>query len=114
MAAPRKVHVHVQNEAHQGPVFAITPERFETAAKRHKPLLRRISVTFGEDASAFDVQMKTAEVLVIGHLDARNLTSRAPALKWVQSTNAGVEDVAHRGRGEVGGGHASTVPRAVP
>jgi phosphoglycerate dehydrogenase-like enzyme len=93
MAARRKVHVHVQNDPHQGPVFMVTPERFEAAARRHKALVRRIALTFGEDASAFDVQMKTAEVLVIGHFDGRGLATRAPALRWIQSTNAGVEDV---------------------
>jgi len=94
--APRKVHVHVQNDPHQSPVFAVTPERFEAAARRHRPLLRRIVVTYGQDVHAFDVQMKTAEVLIVGHLEPGDLATRAPALRWIQSTNAGVEDVVGR------------------
>jgi phosphoglycerate dehydrogenase-like enzyme len=93
MAARAKVHVHVQNDPHQGPVFDVSPERFDAAARRHRALARRISVTNGEDASAFDVHMKTAEVLVVGHLDPRDLARKAPALRWIQSTNAGVDDV---------------------
>src|SRR5919198_1266750 len=93
MAARAKLHVHIQNDPHQGPVFAVTPERFDAAARRHRALLRRIGVTYGEDIGAFDIHMKTAEVLIVSHLDAHDLAKKAPALRWIQSTNAGVEDV---------------------
>ncbi len=90
---PVKVHVHVQNDPHVSPVFAVTPERFEAAAKRHRALLRRITVTYRDADGTFDKSLGTAEVLVVGHLDARDLARKAPRLRWIQSTNAGVEDV---------------------
>lgn len=92
--APRgKVHVHVQNDPGAGPVFAVTPDRWEAAGKRHRALLRRVTVSFGDDAAAFDAALRTAEVLVVGHLEAKDLAGQAPRLRWIQSTNAGVEDV---------------------
>jgi phosphoglycerate dehydrogenase-like enzyme len=91
--APR-LHVHVQNDPESGPVFAVTPERFAAAARRHRALLRRIDVSYGEDPGAFHAQLRTAEVLVVGHLEPGALAGRAPRLRWIQSTNAGVEDVA--------------------
>jgi phosphoglycerate dehydrogenase-like enzyme len=88
-----KVHVHVQNDPDAGPVFAVTPNRWDAASKPHRALLRRVTVSFGEDAAGFDTALRTAEVLVVGHLDAKDLAGKAPRLRWIQSTNAGVEDV---------------------
>jgi phosphoglycerate dehydrogenase-like enzyme len=52
-----------------------------------------VTVSFADDAAGFDAALRTAEVLVVGHLDAKDLAGKAPRLRWIQSTNAGVEDV---------------------
>jgi phosphoglycerate dehydrogenase-like enzyme len=92
--APKgKVHVHVQNDPHAGPVFDVTLDRWNGAARRHRDLLRRVTVSFADDAAGFDAALRTAEVLLVGHLDAKGLADRGVRLRWIQSTNAGVEDV---------------------
>jgi phosphoglycerate dehydrogenase-like enzyme len=90
----RRLHLHIQNDPHTSPVFAVTPERFRAAAKRHIALGRRLVVTYADDPAGFAAGLRSAEVLIVGHLDVYDLAARAPKLRWVQSTNAGVEDVA--------------------
>ncbi|MBI3457747.1 MAG: D-2-hydroxyacid dehydrogenase [Candidatus Rokubacteria bacterium] len=87
------VRVHIQNDPHTNEVFAITPERFEAAAKRVPALARRIGVTYGDDPASVDAGLRDAEVLIAGHFEAESLAAGAPRLRWIQSTNAGVEDV---------------------
>jgi phosphoglycerate dehydrogenase-like enzyme len=91
--ATRRLRVHVENDPHAGPVFEVTPERFEAAAKRHPAVARRLAVTYSAQPGAPDPDLRTAEVLVTGHVPAQDLAARAPKLRWLQSTNAGVEDV---------------------
>jgi phosphoglycerate dehydrogenase-like enzyme len=94
MAAARPVAVHVHNDPGQGAVFAVTPDRVAAASRRHARLARRIAVGYSDDAPALEAALRNAEVLIVGHFEPGGLSARAPRLRWIQSTNAGVEDVA--------------------
>jgi phosphoglycerate dehydrogenase-like enzyme len=48
-------------------------------------------VTFGVDPPALESGLREAEILIAAHVDGRDLASRAPRLRWIQSTSAGVE-----------------------
>jgi phosphoglycerate dehydrogenase-like enzyme len=84
--------VHVANEPHGNDVFRVSPDRFAAAARRHAATARRLAVTYGEGMSAGD-GLGQAEVLVTGHFPPCDLRVLGPRLAWIQSTNAGVEDV---------------------
>jgi phosphoglycerate dehydrogenase-like enzyme len=86
------LRVHIANDPHGNDVFRVSPERFAAAARRHPAPARRLRVTFGEGLTA-DPGLAEAEVLVTGHFPACDLRALAPRLRWIQSTNAGVEDV---------------------
>jgi phosphoglycerate dehydrogenase-like enzyme len=92
--APRRgrLVVHVANEPHGNDVFRVSPDRFAAAARRHAATARRLAVTYGEGMSAGD-GLGQAEVLVTGHFPPCDLRMLGPRLAWIQSTNAGVEDV---------------------
>jgi phosphoglycerate dehydrogenase-like enzyme len=93
MAARRgRLRVHVANEPGGNDVFRVSPDRFTAASRRHAATARRLAVTYGEGMTAGD-GLGGAEVLVTGHFPPCDLRTLAPRLQWIQSTNAGVEDV---------------------
>lgn len=92
--AAKKLSVHVHNDPHEGPVFDVSRERVAAAARRFPRVARRLEISYSADAAGFDTALGAAEVLLAGHFSPRDLETRAPRLRWIQSTNAGVEDVA--------------------
>jgi phosphoglycerate dehydrogenase-like enzyme len=86
----RRIRLHIQNDP-LSPNDAVTPPRFARAAAAVPELRRRLRVTFGVDPPALEDGLRDAEILVAAHVDGRNLAARAPRLRWIQSTSAGVE-----------------------
>jgi phosphoglycerate dehydrogenase-like enzyme len=86
----RRIRLHVHNDP-LSPNDAVTPARFARAAARVPALRRRLQVSFGVDPVALEAGLREAEVLLAGPFDARDLGARAPRLRWIQSTSAGVE-----------------------
>ena len=97
----RRIRLHVQNDP-LSPNDSVTPSRFARGAAAVPALRRRLRVTFGVDPPALEAGLREAEILVAAHVDGRDLAARAPRLKWIQSTSAGVEKlVPHLPRGVV-------------
>ena len=86
----RPIRLHIQNDP-LSPNDAVTPPRFAKGATGFPELRRRLRVTFGVDPPALEEGLREAEILVVAHVDGRDLRARAPHLKWIQSTSAGVE-----------------------
>jgi phosphoglycerate dehydrogenase-like enzyme len=86
-----KLRVHVENEPDRNPVYAVTPALVRAAARRRPGLLARVRLGYNDDPAAFDAALRDAEVLVIGRNPGPDLARRAPRLRWIQSTSAGVE-----------------------
>ena len=86
----RRIRLHVQNDP-LSPNDAVTPPRFARGAARVPELRRRLNVTFGVDPPALEEGLRAAEILIAAHVDGRDLAARAPHLRWIQSTSAGVE-----------------------
>jgi phosphoglycerate dehydrogenase-like enzyme len=86
----RRIRLHIQNDP-LSPNDAVTPPRFAAGARRVPDLRRRLRVTFGIDPPALEEGLREAEILVVAHVDGRDLATRAPHLRWIQSTSAGVE-----------------------
>lgn len=87
----RPLRVHVQENANGLDVFVVNEARLAPALAAVPGLAERVSVTYGADNAALDAGLADAEVLFAGAFQARDLASRAPKLKWVQSIFAGVE-----------------------
>ena len=86
----RRIRLHIQDDP-LSPNEAVTPPRFAAGARRVPELRRRLRVTFGVDPPALEVGLREAEILMAAHVDGRDLVTRAPRLRWIQSTSAGVE-----------------------
>jgi phosphoglycerate dehydrogenase-like enzyme len=87
----RSVHLHIENTRSKASIFHITPERWEAACARHRRLARRLKVTIGWDGDTLDDALATAEVIIGIPQRRDNLVLRAPALRWLHATSAGVD-----------------------
>lgn len=87
----KPVHLHIENARGKAGLFHITPQRWEAACARHRALGRRLRVTFGWDGDTLDAALATAEIVVGVPQRRDNLALRAPALRWLHATSAGVD-----------------------
>src|SRR5437773_4645152 len=89
----RRLHIHVENVSTMAPVFQIRPEQYEAAVTRHRDLAPRVRTTIGWDLERFDEAMRTAEVLIGWRFPREDLARRAPRLRWIHMTGAGIEHI---------------------
>ena len=99
MAARKKaktapLRIHVENNPTTAEVYHVTPALFRRMVRKFPGLATKIAVSFGNDPAKLDTALNDAEILLTGGFDASDLAARAPRLKWVQSTSAGVEKLA--------------------
>jgi phosphoglycerate dehydrogenase-like enzyme len=94
-ATNNKLRVHIENVSTYHRHVQIDRSAYQRVAKRHPDIARRLDVTIGWDYQDFDQHMKDAEVLVFMGLDFKpaGFAERAPKLKWIQMTSAGVEHI---------------------
>lgn len=85
-------HLHLETESHRAALFHLPESEWLTAVPRHKQLTKKLKVTVGRDGDIRDEALKTADFLITNGVPPRdNLRARAPNLKWIQSTAAGVD-----------------------
>lgn len=87
----RPLHLHLENFRKRPWLFHVTEERWAAAAKRHRALARRLKVTFGWDGDVLDEALKTADVMINSSPPKERLRERAPRLRWIQTTGAGID-----------------------
>ena len=90
---PKRIRLHIENVREMDLVYKITQDRYDATAARNKRLARRIDATVAEDTKRFDNAIADADVLVGWRFNRENLAERAPNLKWIHLTGAGIEHV---------------------
>lgn len=85
------LHLHLENFRKRPALFHITEERWQAAATRHRALARRLRVTFGWDGDVLDEALRTADVMINSSPPKERLRERAPRLRWIQTTGAGID-----------------------
>jgi phosphoglycerate dehydrogenase-like enzyme len=88
------IELHIDNCSSYDQVFWVTPERWTAAARRHRALARHLAPRFAFDLEGFDEAMQSAELLIGWELPRKDLRERAPRLRWVHFTGAGLEHLA--------------------
>jgi phosphoglycerate dehydrogenase-like enzyme len=90
---PRKdiLHLHLESFRQRPAVFHLTEEHWQDAAKRHRALSKRLRVTIGWDGDTIDEALETADVMINSSPPQERLRERAPRLKWIQTTGAGID-----------------------
>jgi phosphoglycerate dehydrogenase-like enzyme len=91
MPKTQKLHLHLESSSKRSPLFHLTEEKWAAAAKRHRALAKNLRVTIGWDGDIIDDALKTTDVMINSNPPRENLRSRAPKLKWIQTTGAGVD-----------------------
>jgi phosphoglycerate dehydrogenase-like enzyme len=94
MKAARPLHLHLESFREDPAHFHLTRETWAAAARRHRALARRLRVTIGWDGDILDDALKTADLMINSDPPRDRLRERAPRLKWIQTTGAGVETLA--------------------
>jgi phosphoglycerate dehydrogenase-like enzyme len=88
-----KLHLHLESSRKRSALFHLTEEKWAAAAKRNKPLAKNVRVTVGWDGDILDDALRTADVMINSSPPRENLRERAPRLKWIQTTGAGVDQL---------------------
>ncbi|MDH3287276.1 MAG: D-2-hydroxyacid dehydrogenase [Betaproteobacteria bacterium] len=89
--AARKIRVHIENARNETEIFRITPALWDAACARHRGLARRLDASIGWDGDILGDALKTADIMIGVPARRDDLVQRAPHLKWVHATSAGVE-----------------------
>ena len=92
-AMPRKdiLHLHLESFRQRPALFHLTDDRWQAAARLHGALAKRLRVTVGWDGDILDEALRTADVMINSSPPKERLRQRAPKLKWIQATGAGID-----------------------
>jgi phosphoglycerate dehydrogenase-like enzyme len=85
------LHLHLESFRKRPALFHVTEERWQAAARRHRALAKRLRVTFGWDGDILSEALKTADVMINSSPPKERLRERAPRLRWIQTTGAGID-----------------------
>ena len=87
------LHLHLESFRKRPALFHLTEERWRAAAQRHRALAKRLRVTIGWDGDIIGEALMTADVMINSNPPRGNLRGRAPRLKWIQTTGAGIDNL---------------------
>ena len=87
----QRVRLHIENDSGLGAVFEVTEDRLAAAFSRFPDLADRVDCSIGYDCADFDRRIADADALVCWDIDHGDIAARAPKLRWIHATGAGVE-----------------------
>ena len=93
MTTEHKHHLHLETSRKRPAHLHLTQELWDAAAKRHAELASRLRVTIGWDGEILDEALKTADFMINQLPPREKLRERAPRLKWIQTTGAGLDAI---------------------
>jgi phosphoglycerate dehydrogenase-like enzyme len=93
MKSKRQFHLHLESFSNRPALFQINEQRWAAAARRHPILSKKIHVTIGWDGNTLNEALKTADFMINSNPPRDELAARAPNLKWIQTTGAGIESL---------------------
>lgn len=90
----KKLKLHIENTRRKNGISHILPQHWAAACKRHRALARHIGkVSFGWDGDILEAALADADLVIGLPADRDRLALRAPRLKWIHSTSAGIDGV---------------------
>jgi phosphoglycerate dehydrogenase-like enzyme len=89
----QRLHLHIENTRKKASIFHTLPAHWAAACTRHRALARRIDVSFGWDGDVLETALTNADLLIGVPANRNKLASRAPRLKWIHATSAGIDGV---------------------
>ena len=89
--AANKIRVHIENTRRKPALFQVTQEQWDAACARHPALGRRLEASIGWDGGILEDALRQAEFVIGVPARRERLSERAPRLKWLHATTAGVD-----------------------
>ncbi|MBI4193981.1 MAG: D-2-hydroxyacid dehydrogenase [Betaproteobacteria bacterium] len=87
-----KIRVHIENARRKADVYHVTAERWDAACARHRTLAKRLrATTIGWDGDIIEEALKSADAVIGVPARRDDLAGRAPRLRWLHATTAGVD-----------------------
>jgi phosphoglycerate dehydrogenase-like enzyme len=86
-----RLHLHLESFRKRPALFHLNEERWEAARRRHRALAKHLRVTIGWDGDIIDEALKTADIMINSSPPKEAVRERAPRLRWLQTTGAGVD-----------------------
>lgn len=87
-----KLTLHIENARAKNPIFHTLPAHWQAACARHKALAKHIGkVSFGWDGDVLEHVLADADLIIGVPAQRERLEQRAPKLKWLHSTSAGID-----------------------
>jgi phosphoglycerate dehydrogenase-like enzyme len=87
----KTLHLHLENFRKRPALFHLTEAHWKAAVARHRASAKGIEVTIGWDGDILDEALKTADAMINSSPPKERLRERAPRLRWIQTTGAGVD-----------------------
>jgi len=91
MPTEQKYHLHLETLRKRPQHFHLSEDLWRAAAERHPELSSKLLVTIGWDGETLDESLETADFMINSLPPKDGLRKRAPKLKWIQTTGAGVD-----------------------
>lgn len=92
MTETQPLAIHFETGAAARESKSLTPELVSSVLQRYPGLDDRLRMTFNNDETRTDEYLRDAEVLMVaGPVSLKGLALRAPKLKWLQLSSAGVD-----------------------
>jgi phosphoglycerate dehydrogenase-like enzyme len=86
-----KLHLHIDNDRALGPVFEVTKQRLQEAMDKYPDVAKRLKVTIDYDCQDFEKHIAGADALLCWKFKLANIAQRAPRLRWIHVSGAGIE-----------------------
>lgn len=84
-------HLHLESLRSRPEHLQITEADWARAAKRHPELAQRLRVTVGFDNEILEDALRSADFMINWSPPKERLRERAPRLRWIQTTGAGID-----------------------
>jgi phosphoglycerate dehydrogenase-like enzyme len=85
------LRLHIENSRLSSPLAHIDNKHVERALERNPATGRELEVTIGNDGDILDSALLTADLMISSWPPRTGLRDRAPRLRWIQTTSAGVD-----------------------
>src|SRR6185437_3050697 len=85
------LRVLIERPDFAGDSLARARAEFRAVARRHPEIASALGVGFFADEAEREAKLPKADILIAWRFPAAELARRAPRLKWIQLTGAGIE-----------------------
>ena len=86
-----RLHLHIENSRLSSPLAHIDNRHLHRAIERNHEFGRDLDVTIGNDGDILDSILPAADLMISSWPPRIGLRDRAPRLRWIQTTSAGVD-----------------------